>query len=284
MKKMMTALSAVVLTLVLAACGQKLNANKTTFKQYGLVSVIKGDASGAKAVHYRADTATGSSKINGGTFAITLPISDKKQTVHLTAGDKKQTVYVEAAKSLGTYKSSVAKYNQAVIGSALPKSVQKQMQSGQKQPTKAQIAAMTPQQQQAMAQAAATLKNELAKATAATKAQQLPTSATAGVSQVLKTKGQTVRANVTKDGNLIGYSLMVPVKAMKNKQEAEKFGITMALLGNSVGADAKTLMKKFAKAVKNQNKSQTTMKTIKSNGVKFDVGFSTTNLFIYITK
>lgn len=284
MKKMITALSTLMLTLVLAACGQKLDADKTTYKQYGLVSVIKGDVSGAKYVHYAADSASGRSKIHGGKYAISLPISDKKQTVKLTAGDKKKTVYVEAANSLGTYKNSATKYNQAVIGSALPKSVQKQLQSGQKQPTKAQLAMMTPQQKMAMAQQAQTLKNEMAKAQAATKSQQLPSSAKAGITQVLKVNGQRVRANVTKDGQLVGYALIVPVKAMKDQKQARKFGTTMALLGNSVGADPQAVMKKFAKAIKNQSKSQTTMKTITSHGVKFDVGFSTSNLFIYITK
>ena len=43
-------------------------------------------------------------------------------------------------------------------------------------------------------------------------------------------------------------------------------------------------MKQFAKETKDQKDSQTTMKTIKSNGVKFNVGFSTSNIYVYITK
>lgn len=283
MKKIATLTAALGLTLVLAACGQQLKPTKTSYGQKGLVAVVKGDASGSAHVKYSADTASGKAAINGGTFAITLPVSDKKQDVQLSVGDKKQTVSVKAAKAFGTYQDAANKYNQAVIAMALPADVQKQAQSAQSM-TKAKLAALPAAQRAAAMQQMQTVQAAFAKAKAATKDQQLPTNASAGISQVLKTNTVKVRANVAKDGKLIGYAVIVPVKAMKNKTKAKEFGITLGLLGNSVGADTKKVMKKFSNETKGQSKSQTTMKTIKSNGVKFDIGFSTTDLYIYITK
>lgn len=281
MKKLLTAAMGLGVLLTLTACGNKLTTTKTTYKQDGLVAVVKGDASGADKISYKSADASGTSKINGGTYAITIPVTDKKQTVHLKVGDQKKTTTITAAKTLGNYKAVAKKYNQAVIASALPASVQKQMQA--KQPTKAQIAQMSPAEQMALATKAKELQAEFAKATTATKSQQLAATTDTGIHQVLKTDNAVIRANVA-DGKVVGFALIVPVKAMKNKAKAKEFGTTLALLGNAAGANAKTVMKKFAKAIKDQNDSQTTMKTIKSNGLKFDVGFSTTKLYIYLTK
>ncbi|WP_127848225.1 hypothetical protein [Lacticaseibacillus hulanensis] len=281
MKRFMTVVMGLGVMLTLTACGNKLTTTKTTYKQDGLVAVIKGDATGADKVQYSSVATDGSVKVNGGTYAITIPVTDKKQTVHLTAGKQKQTVTVNAAKTLGTYKNVATKYNQAVIGSALPKSVQKQMQA--KQPTKAQIAQMAPAAQMAMATKAKQMQAELAKATKATKDKQLDATAKAGIHEVLNTKNAVVRANVA-DGKAVGFALIVPVKAMKDKTKAKDFATTLALLGNATGANAKDVMKKFQKAVKDQNDSKTTIDTIKSNGVKFNVGVSTSHLYIYITK
>lgn len=281
MKKLFTAMIGLGVLLTLTACGNKLTTTKTTYKQSGLVAVVKGDASGSDKISYKINGTTKKSKINGGTFAITIPVTDKQQNVQLKVADKTATVKIKAGKTLGNYKAVATKYNQAVIGSALPASVQKAMTA--KQPTKAQIAQMTPVQQMALATKAKELKAEFAKATAATKDKQLDATAKTGITEVLSNKNAVIRANVA-DNQVVGFALIVPVKAMKNKQQAKEFGTTLALLGNAAGANAKTVMKKFAKAVKDQNDSQTTMKTIKSNGVKFDVGFSTTKLYIYLTK
>ena len=121
-------------------------------------------------------------------------------------------------------------------------------------------------------------------ATAATKNEQLPTTAKTGITQVAKIGQTKVRANVSDSGKLVGYAVIVPTKAMKDKAESQKFGLTLGLLGNSVGVNTKKVMKQFQKQTKNQNKSQTTIKTIKNNGVKFNIGFSTSDLYIYITK
>jgi hypothetical protein len=283
MKKLASLTAVFSLTLLLAACGQQLKPTKTSYGQKGLVAVVKGNASGSDSIKYTTADTQGHSKINGGTFAITLPVSDKKQTVKLAVGTQKKAVQIKAATALGSYKDAAAKYNQAVIAMALPASVQKQAQSTQTM-TKAKLAALPLAERMTAMKQLQTVQAALAKAKTATKDAQLPTTADAGISQVLATGKVKVRANVTKQGKLMGYAVIVPVKSMKKKSEAKQFGITLGLLGNSVGADTKKVMKKFSSETKGQSKSQTTMKTIKSNGVKFDIGFSTTDLYIYITK
>ncbi|MCI1284366.1 MAG: hypothetical protein LKG24_07240 [Lacticaseibacillus songhuajiangensis] len=283
MKKLASITAALSLTLVLAACGQQLKPTKTSYGQKGLVAVVKGDASGSDHVKYSTGDTKGESKINGGTFAITLPVTDKQQNVKLSVGSKKETVKIKSATALGNYKDSASKYNQAVIGMALPASVQKQAKSAQTM-TKAKLAALPMAQRVAAMKQLQTVQAAMAKAKTATKDSQLPASADEGITQVLKAGKVKVRANVTKSGKLMGYAVIVPVKSMKNKTEAKQFGITLGLLGNSVGADTQKVMKKFSSETKGQSKSQTTIKTITSNGVKFDIGFSTTDLYIYITK
>lgn len=282
MKKIITAVSALALSLVLAACGNKLTTTKSTYHQDGMVAVIKGEASGAKQVRYKSANVQGTKKVNSGTFAFSVPVTASKQNVKITAGNLKRTVTVSAATPLADYQTAANKYNMAVAMSTLTAAEQKQV-AAFKAPTKASLAAMTPAEQASTMQAAAMVKSLMTKATNATKEQQLPATVKDGVHQVLKTGVVRVRANA--DGkHLMGYTMIIPVKAMKNKTQAKQFGTTLALLGTSAGADAKKVMKQFAKETKDQKDSQTTMKTIKSNGVKFNVGFSTSNIYVYITK
>ncbi|MFD1428865.1 hypothetical protein [Lacticaseibacillus mingshuiensis] len=285
MKKQKILLAATAgLLFLLAGCGQKLDTSKTTYQQDGMVAVIKGSASGHKTVSYQADTTSGTAKINSGSYVISIPTSTKAQQVKLTAGDTTKTVTVKAAKSLGTYSKVAATFNQAIIATALPKSVQAQLKSAAtaKQPTKAELAAMTEAQRAALVKTQTELKAAMDKATAATKDQQLPTSVD-GLKQVLKTTGGTVRVNV-QDGQLMSAVDIVPIKALKDKKLQEAFGVQFGVLANAVGADATKVGKKFQDATKNANSSSTTIDTIVSNGVKFDVGYSTTELYIYLTK
>lgn len=268
------------LLLSLAACGSKVATNNATYRQDGMVAVVKGTASGHSRVHYQAKTASGSVKVNDSHYVISLPTTTTDQTVKITAGSDSTTTKVKAAKALGDYKTIAGKYNQAVIATALPKSVQKQLQKAQQ--TKVDPSKMTPQQQQAMAQQQKTLQAEMAKAKQATKASQLPGSAS-GLKQVLKTDGATIRMNV-QSGKLIGATDVVSVKALKDKKQQQAFAMQFGLLANAVGADAKKVGSDFQKATKNKKSSSTTINTIVSHGIKFDVGISTTNLFIYITK
>ncbi|WP_179395352.1 hypothetical protein [Lacticaseibacillus absianus] len=266
--------------LVLAGCGKTLTTTKTTYQQSGMVAVIKGEAKGASRVHYRAATGDGSVKVNSGAYVITVPVTTKAQSVRLMAGDLDHRVTVKAAQSLGAYKTVAAKYNQAIIATALPKDVQKQLKQAGK--TKVDASQLTPAQQAAMVKQQQALQAAMAKASAATKAKQLPATFS-GLKQALKTSGGTVRLNV-QGGQLMGITDMVPVKALKDKQAQAAFGTQFGLLANAVGADAQKVAKAFQKATSDKDSSSTTIDTITSHGVKFDVGFSATTLFIYITK
>lgn len=77
---------------------------------------------------------------------------------------------------------------------------------------------------------------------------------------------------------------MTPVKTLKDKKKAAVFAQQFALLASTLGADAKSVMKDFQKQSKDSQNGQTTMKTIVSNKVRFDVGFSPDTLYIYITR
>lgn len=283
MKKLGSLFVGLAAVLTLAGCGTKLSTSKTTYSNSGMVAIVKGDASG-KSVSYQADTESGKTPVNDGKFTFTIPMTTKQQKVTIKAGDETVHATVKAAKSLGDYTTIAKKYNQAIIATALPADIQKQLQTAatQKQPTAQEIAALpVAQQQQIVAQQKA-LQAAIKTATAKTKDQQLPTSVS-GLKQALNAAGGKLRVNV-QDGQLISATQIAPIKDMKNKSKQAQFGQMFGLLANAVGADAKKVGKDFQKALKDQDGSNTTIKTIKSNGVKFDVGASADDLFIYVTK
>ncbi|WP_225418427.1 hypothetical protein [Lacticaseibacillus daqingensis] len=264
--------------LMLAGCGQSLTTGKTTYKQTGMVAVIKGTAKGTQQVRYQAPAATGTVKVSGDSFVVSVPVAPKAQTVTLKAGDLTHRVTVQAAKSLGTYSAVAKAYNQAVVAMALPAETQAQL----KQAQSVDISKLSPAEKLAAAQQQQALAAAMATAQKQTKVQQLPASVT-GLKQVLKSAAGTVRLNV-QAGQLMGITEIVPIKAMKTKKLQAQFATQFGLLANAVGADAKKVGTAFQKATSDKDSSSTTIDTITSHGVKFDVGFSTTALYIYITK
>lgn len=283
MKKSIKLLTMVLATLTLTACGNKLTPSQSTYGQHGLVAILKGTASGAKSVQYQTAGQHGKVALHSGTYAITLPMTDKAQRVVLTAGAKKQTVTIKPAKTLGPYQEAAKKYNQAIIGMNLPNDVREQAAAAKKL-NQATLAAMPAEQRLSAMKQLTALKEAMAKADAATKDQQLPLSVKAGIHPLTQVGDVKVRANVSASGELIGYAVIAPVKTLKDKEKAKDFGMTLGLLGNGVGADTQHVMKQFTAATKGQSKSQTTVKSIKSHGVKFAIGFSTTDLFVYVTR
>lgn len=283
MKNTVKLMMVVLASLTLAACGQHITPSKTSYGQHGLVAILKGEASGAKKVSYAAGDMKGTVALHSGTYAITLPVTDKQQRVKLTAGDEQTTVTIKAAKTLGPYKTAAQKYNQAVVGMNLPAEIRKQATAAQKMDPK-KIAALPPAERAAAMQQAQAVQKAMATAAEQTKSQQLPLDVKTGIHPLITVGDVRVRANVAASGELIGYALVVPVKTMKDKTKAKDFGMTLGLLGNSVGADTEHVMKQFTDATKGQSKSQTTVKSIKSHGVKFAIGFSPSDLFIYITR
>lgn len=283
MKKLRLGFVALAAMFTLAGCGAKLSTSKTSYSNSGMVAIVKGDASG-KSVSYTAPTKSGKVSVNDGKFTFTVPMSTKAQTVNIKAGSQSTKVTVKAAQALGDYKAIATKYNQAVVATALPANVQKQLQAAatQKQPTKAEIAQMTPAQQQQLLTQQKALQAAMKTASDKTKDQQLPASVS-GLKQVLNTTGGKMRVNV-QDGKLISATQITSIKALKDKKLQAQFGQMFGLLANATGADAKKVGKDFQKALKDQDGSNTTIKTIKSNGVKFNVGASASDLFIYVTK
>ena len=284
-----------LLALTLAGCSNNaLTTNKTSYRPTALTAVIKGSAK-SKTVSYQiANGSKHSTKVKGGTYFFQVPAATTDQKVKITAGSATKTVTVKKVKSLGNYKQTAAKYNQMVIGSYLPTKVQKQLQAAQKNQaaTKKKLAALAKtnpaaaaaamQQQQA---AAKKLQAEMATAKKQAKDDLLPATAKSGLKNLIDTKDVTVRGNV-QDGKLMGLAMIVPTKQMKTKSGQKKFGTTFALLGTTLGAKPKYVINKFEKVLKDakKNSSSTTTKTIHSNGIRFNTGFSTDHLYIYMTK
>ncbi|EEI20461.1 hypothetical protein G8J22_00493 [Lentilactobacillus hilgardii] len=299
--------AAVLLTLGLAGCGRpSLSVNHHQLQPDGLGAVIKGQ-SRHQTIDYRIDNGKKrTEKTHNGSFALTIPSKATNQKVVLSADDTHQTVKIEKADPLITYSSLQSTYNQAITATALSKADQKKAMVLQKQGAKLK------QQQQAIEKAVAAAKKKLASgdasaagdlktqaanlqatSTEVTKAmkkaknrvkdQLLPTQSPNGIHNLIETKDVTIRTN-TDQNQVVGIALMVPVSAMKNKTDAKKFAISFSVLANSTGADAKKLMKDFKKQTKSSKTSKTTNKALRSNGVDFRIGYSTTTLYIYITK
>ncbi|MCT3398600.1 hypothetical protein [Lentilactobacillus hilgardii] len=309
--------AAVLLTLGLAGCGRpSLSVNHHQLQPDGLGAVIKGQ-SRHQTIDYRIDNGKKrTEKTHNGSFALTIPSKATNQKVVLSADDTHQTVKIEKADPLITYSSLQSTYNQAITATALSKADQKKAMVLQKQGAKLK------QQQQAIEKAVAATKKKLVagdtsaagdlkmqaakgnalKAQAAklqatstevtqamkgaknrVKDQLLPTQSPNGIHNLIETKDVTIRTN-TDQNQVVGIALMVPVSAMKNKTDAKKFAISFSVLANSTGADAKKLMKDFKKQTKSSKTSKTTNKALRSNGVDFRIGYSTTTLYIYITK
>jgi len=284
-----------LLALTLAGCSSNaLTTNKTSYHPTALTAVIKGDAK-AKTVSYQInDGKKQHVKVNGGTYFFQVPAATKQQTVKLTAGSATKTVTVKRVTALGNYKKLAATYNQMAIASYLPTKVQKQMLTAQKTQaaTKKKLAALAKTNPTAAAaaiqkeQAAAKqLQAKLATAKKQAKDDLLPTTAKDGVQNLINNKDVTVRGNV-QDGKMMGLALIVPTKQMKTKSGQKKFGTTFALLGTTLKAKPKYVINKFEKVLKDakKNSSSTTTKTIRSNGIRFNTGFSTDHLYIYMTK
>nr|WP_243461211.1 hypothetical protein [Oenococcus oeni] len=115
----------------------------------------------------------------------------------------------------------------------------------------------------------------------------LPKKLKNAIKNAVSNKNYIIRVNVA-NGRLIGISLIVPAKLLSsgsNKKSAQTFATTFALLANSLGANSKNVLEKFTKFAKEAKTSQTTsLKTISSKGIKFDTGFSTKKIYIFITR
>lgn len=317
----MVAVTAGALTLLLAGCDKTtLSTTKTTYKPNGLVAAVKGK-SNVKKVHYQLDGGqTKTATVHNHTFVIQVPTKTTRQTVKIKAGSDTTTVHVKGAKKLVGYQKMATTYNQALIASKLSKSDQQaakklQTEGAALKKQQATIQAKVKQAQaqikaggtaaatgaktlQAQQTAAAQLKTkaaslqttqkqvEAAMATAKkqVKSQLLPTKTPSdGITNVLTTKDYKIRLNVQK-GDVLGAAMIVPTKAFKNKTRQNNFGTAFALMTTTTGANAKKVMKAFQKETKDNSGSTTTIDPINSKGVRFTIGVSTSDLYIFMTK
>ena len=317
----MVAVTAGALALLLAGCGKTtLSTTKTTYKPNGLVAAVKGK-SNVKTIHYQLDGGqTKTAAVHNQTFVIQVPTKTTRQTVKIKAGSDTTTVHVQGAEKLAGYQKMATTYNQALIASKLSKSDQKaakklQAEGAALKKQQATIQAKVKQAQaqikaggtaavtgaktlQAQQTAAAQLKTQaaslqttqkqvaaaMATAKKQVKSQLLPTKTPRnGITNVLTTKDYKIRLNVQK-GDVLGAAMIVPTKAFKNKTRQKNFGTAFALMTTTTGANAKTVMKQFQKETKDNNGSTTTIDPITSKGVRFTIGVSAADLYIFMTK
>lgn len=92
-----------------------------------------------------------------------------------------------------------------------------------------------------------------------------------------------LRANLNGD-KVLGIAMMVPVSSLKHKSELKPFIVSFSVLSESVGANAKHVLKKFQKQAKAKKSSSTTAPKFHSNGLLFSLGYSTSTLYVFITK
>ncbi|QMU08186.1 hypothetical protein [Levilactobacillus suantsaii] len=293
MKKLLTGALG-LLALVLAGCSNSLTTSKTTYHPTALTAVVKGTAKGDQVTYQVKGHAKQTAPIKAGSYFFQVPAATSDQDVKVSSGSAHKTITVKGTQALGTYHKLATQYNQLVIASHLPTKVQKQLQTAKKNQakTKRQLeklaqsnptaAAAAAKKQQA---AAKKLKQQTAKEKQAAKDELLPTTAKDGIHNLVKTNGVTLRANV-QQGKLMGIAQITSTKKVKTKVGQRQFGTTFALLGTTLKAHPKTVMKKFKQVLKDAkaNSSSTKTKTIRSNGIRFNTGFSTDNLYIYMTK
>lgn len=307
MKKIIGLLfAAASLTLFLSGCGKPtLTVSDHHLSANALAVTVKGKSNQAK-VHYAINGgAKKSTKTTNGAFVISVPTKDYKQTVHLSADGKRQTVHVAKADVISTYNKVRTSYNQALTGTALSKKDQqiaksmaaqaaelKQKSQALKTSKATGMAAMQQKAKQAAAlQAeAAKLKQtqarlapamKLAKASVAD--QLLPASPKSGIHNLISSDKLTLRANLNND-KVLGIAMMVPVSSLKHKKDLKPFIMSFSILADSVGANAKHVLKNFQKSAKAKKSSSTTAPTFHSNGIRFSLGYSTSTLYVFITK
>ena len=273
------------LSLLLTGCSKvSLSTTAKTYSPDEMVAVVKGHTANQNTVTYQiGNGAKHSVKVHDKTFVIQVPASDQQQKVKITAAhdgqQQQQTVTVDAAKKLGNYQQIVQKYNQMVVMSKL---------SSQEVQTLKAAAALkkapsspNPQLMQQMKQAQQ-VEQRVQQLQSTTKREQLPAQLN-GIHNAVDNASYTLRLNV-QNGDLMGATMMIPVKSFKDKAQAQQFGTAFALFSQALGANGKQVMHEFESKTKNQDKTQTTSKTIINHGIKYSIGFSTTELYVYITK
>lgn len=111
----------------------------------------------------------------------------------------------------------------------------------------------------------------------------IPLTLNNGIKNIVKDPLQTIRVDV-QNNNLMAVTLIYPFNKIKNKTDMRKISMSIAMMSSLVGADGKQVMNGLSKTMKESKDGQTTFKTIKSNGINFQINVSTNSLYLYITK
>ncbi|WP_099974717.1 hypothetical protein [Lactobacillus terrae] len=113
---------------------------------------------------------------------------------------------------------------------------------------------------------------------------QLPLIFSDGIHKVNYNDGLTYRFNV-QNGSLMGISIKVPMKTLKSKDGAKNFAQELAISSQLVGSDGQKVLKKLSKEFKDvQDGNTTTIDAVKSKGIIYNVNYSTSGIYIYMTK
>lgn len=307
MKKLMSlVVAAASLMVILSGCGKPtLTVSDHHLSANALAVTLKGKCN-QKQVDYTVNGGTKQTvKTNSGAFVISVPTKNYQQTVKLSTDGKHQTVTVAKANVIGSYQKMRTTYNQGLTGAALPKKDQQLAQSMAKQgaqlkkeaaelkagkatsmaamQAKAQKAAALQKQAAELKQTQAKLAPAMKKAKASVKDQLLPANPKDGIHNLIDTNKMTLRVNLSGD-KILGIAMMVPVNSLKHKKDLKPFIMSFSILTNSVGANAKHVLNKFQKAAKAKKSSSTTAPKFHSNGLLFSLGYSTSTLYVFITK
>lgn len=111
--------------LLLTGCSKlSLTTTKKEYSADGLVAVIKGKSTNYKKLTYTVNSKTKKVAVNGGHFAISVPVSTDDQNVRIKAtnGDKTETklVKVKKAKALQDYLTFAQTYNYTLLSLGQP--------------------------------------------------------------------------------------------------------------------------------------------------------------------
>ena len=243
------------LSLLLTGCSKvSLSTTAKTYSPDEMVAVVKGHTANQNTVTYQIDNGTKHSvKVHDKTFVIQVPASDQQQKVKITAAhggqQQQQTITVNAAKKLGNYQQIVQKYNQMVVMSKLsPQEVQTLKAASA---LKKASSTPNPQLMQQMKQAQQ-VEQKVQQLQSTTKGEQLPAQLN-GIHNAVDNAAYTLRLNV-QNGDLMGATMMIPVKSFKDKAQAQQFGTAFALFSQALGANGKQVMHEFESKTKNQDR------------------------------
>lgn len=278
-KRLITIAAALGLSGLLAGCHSQITTTAKTYGQSGIVTTIKGHASGKHLEYQIGHGPRHPVTVRNHSFVFQVAPTPHQQTVTLVADNApKHRVTVKQAHPLGNYHQFAQRYNQVIIGAQLSPEQRSQLQAAAQLKKDPQAARQNPQLLQQAQQAPGILNQARQK----TRTVQLP-AYRQGVHSLVKTNAYTLRGNM-QDNQLMGITMIVPLHSLKNKQAARQFGTAFMALSQACGANGKQVLQAFKRATSHQKAQQTTLKTITNHGVHYQVAFSPTGLYIYVTR